>query len=357
MWRNLAIGTLIAAVLLTAINDPDTQGTDIEFQLNPAMLDNQYHPGFTRENEYFLCQNVMCHAWLYRPKIPNNVTIVMGCGIGAQKDFGMEKYARKFADHGFTVFLFDYRGFGASEGFPRNLIDPFEHLKDWRDAIDHVRWNISERITSSKLALWGTSFAGGHVLSIASQMSLSEDFSVYCVVSQMPFLDGKASALKNIQERGLVLTLRLLFASIQDILKNWIGKGSTQISIIGKKGSIAYMNVHDEDLQLYFNKLPKEPIGGWKNQAPARGLMKIRSYSPLQLIEQAKERLNSSVLLIGAAKDELCPLDWINNAKDKMGNVVEYHYEDCTHFEMYFGIYFESAVEKTLEFLQKCANA
>jgi hypothetical protein len=87
-------------------------------------------------------RSLKCHAWYFRPentegqKLP---LVVMGSGLGAQIDFGMDLYAIELAMRVNTsVLLFEYRGFGSSEGHPRNLIDPTKHLEDWRSALKFV---------------------------------------------------------------------------------------------------------------------------------------------------------------------------------------------------------------------------
>lgn len=42
--------------------------------------------------------------------------VVMGHGMGAQKDIGLWMYGERFCEAGMAVLVFDYRGFGGSEG-------------------------------------------------------------------------------------------------------------------------------------------------------------------------------------------------------------------------------------------------
>jgi hypothetical protein len=72
------------------------------------------------------------------------------------------------------------RCFGGSDGEPRNWVAPKRHIADWLDAIKHVREQLADRVDASRLALWGTSFAGGHVLVVASQTP-----NISAIVSQV----------------------------------------------------------------------------------------------------------------------------------------------------------------------------
>lgn len=91
---------------------------------------------------------------------------------GAQKDMGLHNYASRFAAAGLAVFVFDYRTFGGSDGEPRNWISPRRHLQDWRSALAHVRGPLAAAgaVDASSLALWGTSFGGGHAIVMAGEL-------------------------------------------------------------------------------------------------------------------------------------------------------------------------------------------
>lgn len=63
----------------------------------------------------------------------------MAHGLGSTRDAGLEPYARKFADAGYAVVLFDYRHFGASDGEPHQLFSVKRQLKNWASAIGYAR--------------------------------------------------------------------------------------------------------------------------------------------------------------------------------------------------------------------------
>lgn len=93
----------------------------------------------------------------------------------------LQKYAAAFADAGFAVFVFDYRYWGGSEGLPRQWISPRRQLEDWASAISYVQGDLASKVDTSKLSLWGTSFAGGHVITMAARLGSQ----VKAVVSQV----------------------------------------------------------------------------------------------------------------------------------------------------------------------------
>src|SRR5207244_5986963 len=84
-------------------------------------------------------------------------------------------------------------------------------------------------IDHERIALWGTSFAGGHVIEAAAR-----DGAVAAVVSQCPFTDGLAAtraASPRSLARALVLTLR-------DELARLRHKPPALIPLVGSNGVI-----------------------------------------------------------------------------------------------------------------------
>lgn len=65
--------------------------------------------------------------------------LVMAHGMGAQKDIGLWMYAERFCEAGMAVVVFDYRGFGGSEGMPRHWVSPKRHLQDFEAVVKHVQ--------------------------------------------------------------------------------------------------------------------------------------------------------------------------------------------------------------------------
>lgn len=82
----------------------------------------------------------------------------------------LDKFASVFASEGFAVFTFDYRHWGTSAGEPRQWIQVSKQHADWFSAIKHVQTALADRVDATRLSLWGTSFAGGHVIYIASKL-------------------------------------------------------------------------------------------------------------------------------------------------------------------------------------------
>ena len=144
-------------------------------------------PTLAREQLRFRSGDAECAAVLIRPDATEPVPcVVLGHGFGAVKEGGPIRVAERYAEAGFAGLAFDYRHFGESGGEPRQLLDIGRQLDDWRAAIAYAR--TLDGIDGERIALWGSSFAGGHVIAIAAG-----DPRVAAVVSQVPYTDGIAT--------------------------------------------------------------------------------------------------------------------------------------------------------------------
>ena len=57
-----------------------------------------------------------CKAWLFMPVAECPPLVILGHGLGATREFGLEPYARRFAEAGMAALVFTYRHFGDSGG-------------------------------------------------------------------------------------------------------------------------------------------------------------------------------------------------------------------------------------------------
>ena len=75
----------------------------------------------------FDAEGVTLRGWFYTADSSSGPapTIVMAHGFSAVKEMYLDKYAETFAAAGFNALVFDNRNFGASDGTPRQEIDPW----------------------------------------------------------------------------------------------------------------------------------------------------------------------------------------------------------------------------------------
>lgn len=130
---------------------------------------------------------IMCHGW---------------GGVAAN----LRPEALAFARAGYFVVVFDYRGWGASDGrlIPTKQLgrgkpgEPFiVEVKELREVVDPIdqttdllnviHWVHGEKhCDTTRIGLWGSSYSGGHVVHAAAR-----DPRVKATVSQVPGMDSR----------------------------------------------------------------------------------------------------------------------------------------------------------------------
>src|ERR671914_2857393 len=147
-----------------------------------------------RQDVEFDAEGVTLRGWLYLPDGASGPvpTVVMAHGFSAVKEMFLDDFAGAFAAGGLGALVFDNRNFGASDGEPRQEIDPWAQVRDYRDAITWVR--TRSEVDAERIGVWGSSYSGGHVLVLGAI-----DRRIKCVVSQVPLVSGHRNARRLIR--------------------------------------------------------------------------------------------------------------------------------------------------------------
>ena len=291
--------------------------------------------GFERSDVSFVSHGTRCAAWFYRPVgIADPPVVIMAHGFGAEKQFGLAPFAERFARDGLAAFVFDYRCFGESEGEPRNLVNPFRHLQDWRAAVTHVRGMSG--VDGERIALWGSSFGGGHVIVTAAR-----DRAVRAIVAQVPFVDPWSS----LRMFGAGYVARSTLAGLRDLFRIITFRRPYTIPVVGEPGTLACLASPDS-MTGYRALVP--PGTGWKNECPARVALLVGFYRPLS----AAARVACPALLVMAERDSLVDPVAVEKTAARMakGRLARL---PLGHFDVYSGSGLEKALELESGFLRE----
>jgi len=288
-----------------------------------------------RRDSDFISQRTRCAAWLFLPdKGDNFPLVIMAHGLGAERTMRLPAYAERFVEEGLSVLLFDYRNFGDSEGEPRNLINPWRHVQDWMAAIKHAR--TLPQINPMRIALWGTSFSGGHVL-----VAAAKDRTITAVVSQVPFVDGGATLLML----NIGFIMKGLIHGLRDLLRIITFRSPHYVPIVSLPKDFALMNTPDA-LPGVMAILPKD--SKWNNQAPARIMLTLPLYRPVSFAP----RITCPVLMVSAIRDSLISQASIDKTASKIKD-VKLERLDVRHFDVYIGDWFNRVVKLEADFLRR----
>jgi fermentation-respiration switch protein FrsA (DUF1100 family) len=292
-----------------------------------------------RKDVSFTVNGDTISAWLYLPDMAGATVpcIVMANGSGGTKDMLLEGYALRFQAAGMAVLSFDYRYFGGSEGAPRQLIWIPRQLEDYAAAVDYVRG--LEEIDSQRIALWGTSLSGGHVITTAAR-----DHRIACIVAQCPGVDGRASAKHALETMGITYLLRMVVHGQRDVCRGLLGLSPHRIPIVGKPGSIGMLTTPGE-LEFFQQFVPETFV----NETCARIVIRGDKYRSIKYAADVR----CPVLMQVCEKDEIIPVSSARETEKLLGTYADARHYPIGHFDIYKGEHFERAVKEQLGFLQK----
>lgn len=167
-----------------------------------------------REKVRFASGGTECAAWHYPGT--NGACVIMTGGLGVTKEPGTDRFARRFSQAGFSVLAFDYRRLGESDGQPRQAARSKDELADWQAAIGYA--GELPEVDPARLAIWGFSSAGGHVLRVAARNP-----GLAAAIAQSPSADGPKAARNLARYQTPLAMLRFTLTGFADEIGVLIG--------------------------------------------------------------------------------------------------------------------------------------
>ncbi len=295
---------------------------------------------FTTSEQTFLSQGTTCAARVYRPDDGSNGSgpvVVMGHGFGGVRALRLYAYAEHFAAAGYRVVVFDYRGFGESEGSPRQLLDVGMQLQDWRAALSFAR--ALPGVDPERVVAWGTSFGGGHVITLAGQGE-----KLAAIIAQVPHVSGPAA----VRSTGLLPSLRVIRLGVLDQAAALLHRDPVYVDAVGEPGTTAVMTTPDAVPGLT-QQADESGLteGDYPYYVAARITLKIGFYSP----QKYAARVHCPALVQIAAHDVVTPRKVAESAAAKMTRSTVHVY-DCGHFDPYVQPFFTTTIADQLAFLR-----
>jgi hypothetical protein len=240
---------------------------------------------------------VTLRGWLYRPDRTSDPApvVVMAHGFSAVKEMYLDRYAEVFADGGVAALVFDNRNFGASDGEPRQHIDPWQQVRDYRDAITFA--GTLTPADANRIGVWGSSYSGGHVLVLGAI-----DRRIRCVVSQVPLISGHRNARRLIRAD--------FFAPIQaqfdaDRRARYGGQPRGMIPVVSPDPA-APCALATPDSWQWFTETGKTRAPSWRNEVTVQSVEMFTEYEPGAYIEWISP---TPLMMVVAAGDHLTVAD------------------------------------------------
>jgi fermentation-respiration switch protein FrsA (DUF1100 family) len=279
----------------------------------------------TREDIEFKGEGgVTLRGWFYPAQITSASApaVVMAHGLSCVKEMHLDDYAALFSEAGFNVLAYDHQNFGESDGLPRQEVDPVLQYRDFRNAITYV--TTRREVDAARIGIWGSSFSGGHVLTVAAI-----DRRVKAVVSQVPFVSGPRILDRSIRPDFITHTRAALDG---DRLHRFAGGEPTVLAVV-TPDPMAQAVMPSTDAYEWFSKTSAQ-APNWKNEMTVRSLEMVIEYNPASYINRIAP---TPLLMIVAADDVVAPyalaLDAYEQAREPKQMIVT----SGGHFDIYSG--------------------
>lgn len=269
------------------------------------------------ERVTFFSEGARLAGFLHRPdpeaaaRLP---FVVQGPGwLGLADAKLYQPYHEAFTQAGFAVLIFDYRGFGASEG-DRTTLSPSGQLEDWRNAIAYMR--SRDDMDPSRVAVFGSGgTGGGNAVQVAGH-----EPAVRATISQVPVADGRDWLHRMRQEHEWIAFLASVDADRRARAATGVGtsvhpREGIMVATPERRATAVKSDVDD--------RIP--------SAIPLSAADGILAYRPLDVAGRVR-----GLMVIGVADDAVTPTDhaeWLYAAAQRPKRLVLQR--NTTHYAAY----------------------
>jgi uncharacterized protein len=250
-----------------------------------------------RRDIEFDAEGTTLRGWFYPAEGATGTapTIVMAHGFSAVKEMYLDKYAELFAAAGLNALVFDNRNFGASDGEPRQEIDPWAQIRDYRHAITYA--TTLPETDSGRIGVWGSSYSGGHVLVVAAI-----DRRVKAVACQVPMVSGHDN-FRALVRADFIDGFRAQFDA--DRVARFEGKPPAMVPVVDKD-PLAPSALPTPDSYTWFTETHELRAPAWRNEVTLRTVEMFTEYEPITYVPYISP---TPLLMMPARNDVLTPTD------------------------------------------------
>jgi len=299
-----------------------------------------------KDIEFQTSDGLTLRGWLYTPSSTTETKLpclIMCHGWAAIKEMGLDKFAEAFvAKLPLAVLVYDHRSYGSSDtapGQPQHEVIPALQMLDLQDAITYSQG--LPNINAAKIALWGSSFSGGHVLNVAAV-----DKRVKAVISQAPMISG-FETLSRLVRPDIMTTMDAMFEG--DRLARAAGQKPAMVPV-SDANPLMPSSLPSAEAFAFFSDWESKLGGKFKNEVTVRSLQLSRTADSLINIPRISP---TPLLMVVAAYDTAVPADIALSAFEKALQPKKLVILKAGHFEVYGGDHFGPNTAAQIEFLRE----
>jgi hypothetical protein len=150
-----------------------------------------------------------------------------------------------------------------------------KQLADWEAALDFAA--SLPGVAADKIAGWGFSLAGGHLLRLAARPSRQHRLAA--VIPQAPLVDGAVSSPRALRHETAGVLARFPLLALRDVARGLAGREPLVVPLAGARGTVAVLTTPDAtDGDRALN--PGNAYPDWQQTIAARSVMPIALYRP-----------------------------------------------------------------------------
>lgn len=287
----------------------------------------------------------LLRGWLY---LPSRATasaspgVVMAHGFSALKEMALDRYAEVFCEAGLAVLVYDHRNLGASDGKPRQKINPWAQARDYRHAITWL--GNQPEVDADRIGIWGSSFSGGEVIVVGAC-----DERVKAVVANVPFAGFPEVDYSDTAAHCAAIREQLndpTDTSLADIEHNSFGP----LPVIRSEGFAGPVVLDQPESSEWFSQW-ESSAPGWINSITLEnGMGTEPAWDPGACIAHVAPR---PLLLVVATEDRLASTAVSCAAFERAGEPKELVMVEGHHFVAYDGEGFDRCAGAARSFFAK----
>ena len=223
-----------------------------------------------RRDIEFDAEGTILRGWFYRPDEGEGPfpTIVMAHGISCVKEMYLAEYAEVFTAAGFACVVYDNRNFGSSDGEPRQELDPWVQIRDYRHAITYA--GTLPEVDKNRIGIWGTSYGGGNAL-----VAAAFDRRAKAVVAQVPMVSGWRQ-FKRFIPAHFASVMRMAFDGDRE--GRLQGKPPQMIPLVSSNPMDPYVVLPQASSHKFFTETGASRAPAWRNEITLRSCEMASEY-------------------------------------------------------------------------------
>ncbi|KAJ6465893.1 alpha/beta-hydrolase [Mycena vitilis] len=283
---------------------------------------------------------VALDVWLFKPSGTGPFPLVIaGHGMTVIKDAGLAAFGKRWAvDAQYASLILDYRGFGASDGKPRNFVSLVKQREDYQAVITWARQR-PELFLNNNIVLMGSALSG----LVVSQLAL-DDPGLAGVMAHSPTLDGHDTLM------AAGFNPRLIFWAIVDKIKSKLGLAPVFVRAVGRPGQLALLT--SPSTYPGFTTMFAQgstPFADAPNLINAGAVFEVMSARPGRQLNNAR----CPVLIVCAKEDDIIPIEIATRIAQEAKDKVTFVEASGGHFDiMEGGKGFAINISAQIEFLK-----